>query len=452
MRHKLFSSAFAMALILSLMACGKPSVATPTLPPQAVNTPVVIPPDVLAISSQNAFVDSYGTYHVVGEVVNNSNKVITHIEMRVEIKDASGVSLITDENGSITPNATFSPMLYTLAPGESSPFEYSYETSKGTPAAFDVVISNQQTGSANRASLKTENVQLVDDGSGWYYLTGEIVNTGSQWIHINSLAGAVLNDANKVLSADWTSTYATELAPAGGPSGRDRTPFEINFPNPGGATQWKVYPDADVVNGVTDYSTSLSVTNSYFDQYGTYHLVGWITNNSDKALDSLVVAGLYAEDKTVLDASYGFVPIPMKPGAATPFAISAFGSINYNPNLAALVKINSSQADPWFTSPTSFEFVDLTASGESGQKDGATWTFDGNVVNTSGKSLSGETVVVIIMDTLKNLVAMEYTSISPTGDSIGMGETSTYSVTIYMDPKVDASTYTATTLVIGNVK
>jgi hypothetical protein len=412
----------------------------------------MISTDSLAISSTNAFIDSYGTYWVVGEVINNSSKVVTFIELTVKIKDASGISLLKDDNGNITPNAVISPMLYTLAPGESSPFKYSYETSKGTPASYNVTITNQQTGNADRATLKSENVQLVDDGSGWYNLTGELVNTGSQWAHINSLAGAVLDDSNSVLSADWTSTYTTELAPAGDTSGRDRTPFEINFPNPGGATQWEVYPDADVTDSVTDYALGLAVTNSYFDQYGTFHVVGWITNNSDKPLDSLVIAGVHASDKTVLDSSYAFVPIPIKPGEAAPFSISSFSSLNYNPNQAALVSSETAQADPWFTSPTSLEFIDLTASGESGLKDGATWTLEGNVINTSGKNLSGITVVVMVMDAQNNLVAMEYTSISPTGEAIAAGDMNTYSITVYLDPQIDATGFTTTTVVVGDVK
>jgi hypothetical protein len=458
MKHKLVLNIMAIALTLSLIACGKSSVtnATPTSKSPAGNTPVVdtpiIPADSLAILSTNSFVDSFGTYHVVGGLINNSSNVLTHIELSIEIKDASGTSLITDDNGNVVPNAVITPMLYTLAPGESSPFEYSYETSKGTPGSYNVAITGQQTGDANRAILKSENVQLMDDGSGWYYLTGELVNTSSQWAHIRSLAGGVLDDSKKLLSADWTSTYTTELAPAGDASGRDRTPFEVNFPNPGGATKWQVFPDADVVNNVTDYPIGLSVTNSYFDQYGSFHVVGWITNNYDKALDSMVVAGVFAQDKTVLDSSYAFVPIPMKPGVATPFSVSSFSSINYNHDQAALVSSYSAQADPWSTTPTSFEFVDLSPSGESGQKDGATWTIDGNVINTSGKNLSGVTVVVMIKDAQNQLVAMEYTSILPEGDAITEGETSSYSVPVYLDPVIDSSGFTASTVIIGSVK
>jgi len=454
MKQKIMLCGVIGVLVLSLNACGgSPVSAIPTSQSQlpVVNTPTAMPAS-LVISSTNAFVDSYGTYHVVGEVLNNSNAVVSSIELIIEIKDTSSNSLIKDDSGNITANAKVSPMLYTLAPGEASPFEYSYETTEGTPASFNVTLSGQQTGNANRAALNTENVQLVDDGQGWYYLTGELVNTGSQWAHINSLAGAVLSDSNQILSADWTATYATEVAPSGDASGRDVTPFEVNFPNPGGATKWHVYLDADVTDSVIDYPMGVSISNTYFDQYGSFHVVGWLANNSDKLIDSLVVAGVYGADKTVLDSSYSFVPIPVKAGASAAFSISSFSSINYNPNQASLVNTTTVQADPWFTYPPTSESVDLAATGETISKTDSTWTFDGSVVNSSNKSLSAATVVVMIMDAQNKLIAMEYTSISPTADAIAPGDTNTYTVSVYLDPAANNTGFTTSTLVVGDVK
>jgi hypothetical protein len=451
MKHKAVLNALVVVLVLSMVACGKSTVTTPTSQPPVVNTPVTQAND-LVISSTNAFIDSYGTYRVVGEVVNQSSTIITSIELTLDIKDASGNSLLKDDNGNITLNTIISPMLYTLAPGEASPFEYSYDTTNGTPASYNVTITGKQTGTANRSTMKWENVQLVDDGSGWYYLTGELVNTSSQWAHINSLAGAVLDDSNNVLSADWTGTYTTELAPKGDVSGRDRTPFEINFPNPTNATQWSLYWDADVADNVTDYPLVVKVTDSYFDQNGSEHLVGWVTNNSDQSLDSLVIGGLYGADGTVLDASYSFLSIPMKPGEAIPFNISSFGSVDYSHEQASLVSSYTAQFDTYFTSPPSSEFVDLSAAGETIQKDGATWNFSGSVTNSSDKSLSSATVVVMVMDAQNNLIAMEYTTVYPTGDAIATGETNTYTMSVYLDPAIDASGFSTTTMVVGNVK
>lgn len=436
-------------LVISMSACVK--TAGSTSQPPVVEIPLVSAGD-LSIPSTNAYIDSRGTYHVVGAIVNNGNTVITSIELTIEIKDASGISLLKDSTGSIAPNAIIYPMLYTLAPGDVSPFEYSYETTGGMPATYNVLITGQATGSSNRVTLQTENVQLVDDGSGWYFLTGDLVNTGSQWAHINGLAGAVLDDSNKILSADWTTTFTTELAPTGDPNSRDRTPFEIDFPNPGSGTQWHIYTDVNIAENAVDYPIEVKVTNTYFDQFGYARIIGWVTNNSDQSLDSLVVAGLYSSDGTALDASYSFVPVPINPGVAVPFSISSFASVNHNPNLAALVSTYSTRFDPWFTSPTSNEFLDLSDTDGTVQKDGATWTFDGSVTNTSDMSMSGITVVAMVMDSQNKLVAMEYTTLYPTGDAIVPGETNPYSISVYLNPTADNTGYTTSVMVVGDVK
>jgi hypothetical protein len=86
------------------------------------------------------------------------------------------------------------------------------------------------------------------------------------------------------------------------------------------------------------------------------------------------------------------------------------------------------------------------------QKDGATWTFNGNIINTSDKSLSGATVVVMVIDAQNKLVAMQYTSIFPNGDAIEPGETNAYSVSVDLDPAADATGFTSTTVIVGDVK
>jgi hypothetical protein len=116
------------------------------------------------------------------------------------------------------------------------------------------------------------------------------------------------------------------------------------------------------------------------------------------------------------------------------------------------VNTTSIQADPWFTYPPTNDVVDLAASGETVTKNTSTWIFEGNVVNSTDKSLSGATVVVMITDAQNKLVAMEYTSISPTGTAIAPGDTNPYSVSIYLDPSANNSGFTTSTVVIGDVK
>jgi hypothetical protein len=454
MRSRIVLIFLILAAAISVPACGKfTGITTPLTTPQpsVLSTPITQPGD-LVIASTNAFVDAYGTYHVVGEIDNNSSSVVNAVQLTIEIKDASGTSMLKGDDGNITPSAIVYPMIYTLAPGASSPFDYTFDTTNGLPATYNVTISGQQNANANPATLQWENILLTDDESGWLFLTGKLVNTGNQWAHINGLAGAILDDSNKLLSANWTSTYTTELAPAGDSNSRDRTPFAIKIPNPSGGTQWQLYKDVDVTENVIDFPMEISISNGYSDQYGSYHVVGWITNNSDQPLDTLVVAGLYSSDTTVLDSSYAFVPVPVIPGGTAPFNVSSFDGVNGNQDQISIVSTFSAQFDNWFTSPSLYDFVELSATGETVQKDGSSWTFNGTVTNSSDKSLSRITVMVKVMDSQNNLVAMEYSTIYPAVEAIAAGETSSYSVSVDLDPAVDASAFSTTTVVVGDIK
>ena len=180
-------------LVLTLAACGTGSKSTSV--PNPVETQLVAnTPEAgdLVISNTSAFVDKYGSYHVVGMLVNKTNNVLTGIKLTLEISDSSGNSLLK-ENGSPVPGIIFQPMLKTLAPGEGSPFEYSYDTANGMPASYKVTITALQSGATRRANLTAENVQIIDNGAGWYYLTGDLVNKGAAWARVNGLAGAILD-------------------------------------------------------------------------------------------------------------------------------------------------------------------------------------------------------------------------------------------------------------------
>ena len=83
------------------------------------------------------------------------------------------------------------------------------------------------------------------------------------------------------------------------------------------------------------------------------------------------------------------------------------------------------------------------------QKDGATWTISGTATNTSDQELSTATVVISVMDGQNALVATEYTTIFPAGDTIAVGEEDPYSVSISLDPSIDSSGFKINTIVIG---
>lgn len=454
MKNKLLIVLASGLVVLSVLACSlgggtsTPTTQPPVNPP--VNPPVSPPSNALEVLATSSFFDDYGWFYIFGEVMNNSNVPLVAVELTIEIRDAGGASLLKDDDGNIVPSLVFYPMLYTIGVGESSPFVYYFDTTVGQPATYTVTVSAYEATEATRGELQAENVQMIDDGSGYFYLSGELVNLSNEWVHIRGLAGGALDDANTVLSADWTGTYTTLLAPAGNSADRNRTPFIVSFPiPPGNVTQWSLWWDVDVETNVVDHDLQITVTNTYFDEYDSVHLVGFVTNNTNLPLETIVVAGLYADDGTCLDADYAYLPYAVQPGKSAPFDISYFSNVNYNAEQAALVSSYTVQIDPWNTYEPYYNSVSLTNSDENIKKDGSYWTVTGNFTNTSDKNITGATVVVMVFDPEGTLAAMSYQYLYPTSDFFAPGSGKSYEVYLYLDPSASTAGYTTQTIVMG---
>ena len=82
MSKKITQILLMVTLVLSLAACGTGPKST--IVPSPVETQVVAnTPEAgdLVISNTNAFVDKYGSYRVVGMLVNKTNNVLTGIKL-----------------------------------------------------------------------------------------------------------------------------------------------------------------------------------------------------------------------------------------------------------------------------------------------------------------------------------------------------------------------------------
>jgi hypothetical protein len=291
----------------------------------------------LVILSSSGFFDSYSGFHVVGEIVNNLGVGAKSIQLQVSLFDSSGFSLLKDESGNIVESSIFSTNFDTLDAGEKCPFSYYFDLSGGIPASYQVGVLDFETTTIQRALWTRENVQIFDNGDGYFILTGEIVNQSLEWISINNLIGGVRDDAGTVLSVETLATYVSTLSPAGDVSQRDRTPFSIKVPIPSGpATQWDIWCETKYRTEIVDYPIVVETDNVYLDEFHSLHYVGTITNNSDVILSSPIVAGLFTGDGSVLDVSFLLPVVPIPAGLSVPYEITNFrrmdrraSSINY---------------------------------------------------------------------------------------------------------------------------
>ncbi|HEX7567312.1 MAG TPA: FxLYD domain-containing protein [Anaerolineaceae bacterium] len=475
-------------LLLVLAACSAstpspttvpPTVAptlAPTTPPTATSAPTKAPPTAvpptptskplpptatpqagLHVVNFTSYKDSSGSFHVVGEIKNSDKKILTQMELTIEIKDASGASLLKDKNDKAVDSLTFSPMLSNLAPNESSPFDYTLNAGASTPDAksVKVTVSGQNTSDVTRAAVQIQNAQMVASGADSYLVSGEIVNKGDKPVEIHDLAAALVDKNSQVISTDTSMNYAIYLKPAGDQSKLDTTPFYLRVNNPGTKpADFKTYLDAQEVEQPVSYAVKVDITNNYFDDLGAFHSIGNIINKSEDILTTQIVAGLYDKDGVVLDAYSTSSPVNLAVDEVMPYDISTFENVNGSPDEAKRLDHFTVQIDDYFTFPSSIETVPLKSANDKTAKNDTNteWTVTGQVANNSSKNLSSVIVMVGVYDDKGNPVAVNYNYISPSGDSIAPGDVNSYKVVVVLDPKADTTGYTVKTLVKGGVK
>ncbi len=424
-------------------------------PTETSAQPVERPQAGLQVVSVSGYKDEFDTFHVVGEVLNGENKALSEVELTIEIKDASGNSLLRNDSEELVDSLTFSPMLGTLLSGQSSPFEYTLDSSEGMPDKYDVTVTGQHTAEGKPGQVEIRSARLANDSYGTYYITGELVNTSDKPVEIHTLAGALLDQDKKIIATDWSSSHAAYLEPAGSKGGLDRSPFSISIDKEEeNLKEWQTYIDAEQVDPEDIYDVEVNIVKDYFDDYGHYHLVGTVKNNSGDMLHVALVGGLYDKDGVVLDADSEGLLLDLPGGETLPYDLSGFYSLNENKDIADLLDHYTVQIDPYGTYQSLFEVVTLKSTGDTVEKDGATWTIKGEITNDSGKALTSETVVAAVYDAQGKEVGLDWDFVFPpeNAEEIAANANLPYEISIDLDPKEDASGYTFKIFAQGDVK
>jgi len=472
MKNKVLLSLAVLLLALSVLACGtpKPTQTPPTaVPPTQAPPPTQVPPteapkptDAAPVNQGSDievvqviyYPDEYGTYHIVGLIKNNSSTPYENIELIVEAKDASGNTLVTDLDGNPADTATFYPLSSNLFPGETTAFDYTiYSDNNPKPDKVIVSFSKADKSSAKRGDVVVENAQLFNDG-GSFYISGELVNKSSQPVYIDDLVGAIFSAQNEIMGADWTTSVAYYLTPAGDQSGMDRTPFviSINGPENISADRYELYVDATESKAYEVPELYVNLDHNYFDSMGSFHVIGSIENRDPKrAFSTYLLTGLYDANGVVLDAVSSSLPMYIQPGQIVPFDATYFSVVDWYPSQADLVDTFTVQIDPYWTYESPYEVIELEASNVKQTLENNAATFTGEVTNTGTKDLSWISVQVNLYES-DVLIATNYTTVFPDGDAIAAGATNPFELNIYLSPNQDTTNIKYEVIVQGVVK
>lgn len=474
-KNKFAMLAAVVMLALSMLACSlggtkatevPPTTVPPTtVPPTKAPPPTRVPPTAapttppaanapdLEIINPTYYLNSYGDYHVVGLVKNNTNRAKSSIELTLEIRDANGVSILKDSDDKVIESTVIYPLLDNLFPGQSAPFDFYLSKDDGTPVDLTAEVTGSLSSSETQAEVVVENAELVMGDPGEYYISGELVNKSNSGSKVDSLAGAVLDDAGTVVAADWSVSYSYYLAPAGDSGGMDRSPFIISIDGPvhENYSGFATYVDGIVTEEIPVQEIYVNLTYDYFDDWGDFHVVGTLENGSDVRYSTYLVTGLYDDAGVVIDAASSSMPMYLEPGQVIPFDATYFSSVGYIDAQAERVDNYTTQIDPYWTYEAPYETVALKTFTVTESKDGNLWNFTGDVTNDSGKDLSWMIVLVAMYDG-DTLVGTDYYSIYPDGDAFTAGSKGSYDIAANMDPLLSGKTLTYKFIIQGAVK
>ena len=454
-----------LLLALVALACGRGALPpSPTAPPATSAARSSATPGsgglvagALEVRGTSSYVDSFNYYHVVGEVFNGAEQPLTGIELQVNVADASGQPAVDGDDRPLD-GETFSPLLYTLAPGESAPFDFfRILPDRADTAGWEasVSVANQTTAELERAAVEVTNGRVVTNDNGTTYITGEVFNRAATPAKISGLAAALKAADGRVLAANASSDYMVLLAPAGDPSGGDHTPFVLSIDGPADSgSQAAFYVDAEVATPQTAAAdVAVRVTHRFSDEFDDLHLGATITNNGAQMLTVRLVAGLYAADGAVLDAASDSAPIYVAPGATVPVSFEYFDRLNRRAEDQALIDRVTVQVDPFWTYPITYAVAELHTANEVKEPVGtAQYSFRGDVVNSSEAELTSATLILAIYDGANNLVSSGWTNVYPQDETFSPGETLPFDMSVYLPTDTDLSNFTFTTIVQGYVK
>jgi hypothetical protein len=377
------------------------------------------PYDEIYIKTINGYRDELGYLHVVGLVTNNTDRTVESIEVEVNVLDGDGNTLLAEIN---------MISLYSLAPGETSPFTYWVSEDLSDAKGYSATIVGQSASEIERAIIKVDGDKMEVDDNGDVHITGKLVNNTINPILIESLAAATFDENGQIITADSHSVIVRHLDP-----GEDG-PFRVSMTGPDvenlNIAEYNIYVDAQVADPVEIFDFTTSDTHQYYiDSYGTFHLVGEVTNNNEEFFTISLVAGIFDEKGNVVDAATTDIPtFSIAPGETLPYDFQYWGPINYKEGMIDTATNYYVQWDPYWTWSSTSEHVELSTENDSNEVGDFQVTFTGDVVNDSGEEVEGATVIVTLYSIESGaLVAMGfggiYEPISPNG-------TTTYQVWI----------------------
>jgi hypothetical protein len=174
-----------------------PPTPTPTSPPPSKG--------VYVLSNHSFYVTSWGSLHIVGEVINDTDDHVSWLEISANLFDSNGQLLDTELtfaalNNLAKGDKTCFDLIFLAPPTGWSSYQFENPTySTGGEPLLDMVVFN-------------DSGRYIPD-YGEYEIIGQVRNDNSTRVEYVTPIGTLYDASGKVIGCDYSAVNATDLDP-----------------------------------------------------------------------------------------------------------------------------------------------------------------------------------------------------------------------------------------------
>ena len=384
-----------------------PDTPAPTMTPEPTDAPAPEPTkeppstggrSVEVLQSLSYIDEDSGWAHIIGIVVNNSDKPLGFVKIVANLVDADGKSVDTDSTYALTE---------LMLPGDVVPFDLllpdppefkDYEL----VTEFDVARDTDL-----RLTCRDFEVKETSGVTGFlgYSIIGLVKSNCDGLVDFIAVAGSVYNAEGQLIGAGTTYARLDKLFPGGS------SPFKLTLPdvNVEDAASFRLVVEADVMGEPPPEEGSASPAEilqsvTYTGTLGAQRIVGLLTNNGDQPLTFVeVIASIFDSDGRFVGSESTFAATDLLlPGDVVPFDVPFFDDRFAGYQL--LVQFTAADADDVTDQCRDFEINDAAqGAGLFG------YEIKGVIANACADTVEYVKVVAAVYDMERNLIGVGFT-------------------------------------------
>jgi len=197
------------------------------------------------IIDDNYYTDDYGYLYIVGEVENKGDVNLEYVEI---------IATIYDDGTVVNSTFTFT-MLDILEPNQKSPFKIMIEE-PGSWTDYSLDLDYSSTLDTPYNELQIQGVSDSEDDLGYYYINGEVENTGTDSVEYVKVVASIYDSGGNIIETDFVFTNPDTLDPD------ETAPFEFMIdtgPLPGNIDHYNLQVQASISGGSSNQVSAVEI-------------------------------------------------------------------------------------------------------------------------------------------------------------------------------------------------